>query len=278
MHDVAIRIEPFFLENSLDTGHKPLFCIYLAPAEGTPHAGILYLHPFAEEMHKSRRMAALQARAFARAGYAVMQLDLTGCGDSGGDFGDATWDIWQNDVQRAHAWLAAQVPGPLMLWGLRLGASLAVAAAPELARISRLLLWQPVLNGDQFLTQFLRIRLASEMLSEGQAQSGTKELRAKLDAGEPIEVGGYMLSPDMAHALGELKLADLRPPCPVEWIEVGANASGDISPAGRRVVDTWQDAGIHVHTQSAQGEPFWATQEITECNAVIDVTLKAILS
>lgn len=42
---------------------------------------IVYIHPFAEEMNKSRRMAALQARALTLAGFAVLQLDLIGCGD-----------------------------------------------------------------------------------------------------------------------------------------------------------------------------------------------------
>jgi len=227
-------------------------------------------------MHKSRRMAALQSRAFARAGYAVLQVDLTGCGDSVSDFGDATWVSWLDDARVAHAWLTSQVAGQVTLWGLRIGAGLVVGIAPSLKNISRLLLWQPVINGEQFLTQFLRIKLASEMLSDGQAQSGTKELRAKLEAGEPIEVGGYMLSPDIARGLAGLKLADLHPPCAVEWIEVGANAGADIAPAGRRVVEAWRNTGTIVCTQTVQGDPFWVTQEITECPALVETTMKAM--
>ena len=40
---------------------------------------------WAEEMNKARRMAALQARLLAENGYAVLQIDLHGCGDSSGD-------------------------------------------------------------------------------------------------------------------------------------------------------------------------------------------------
>lgn len=272
MGEAAIRIEPFFLEGASGA----LFCIYLTPESATPLGGILYLHPFAEEMHKSRRMAALQARALARAGYAVLQVDLTGCGDSAGDFGDATWDAWRNDASSAHTWLATQVAGPITLWGLRLGASLAVDIAPTLSRISRLLLWQPVLSGEQFLTQFLRIKLASEMLSEGQAQTGSKELRAKLVAGEPIEVGGNMLSPNMARGLINLNLMSLQPTCDVEWIEVGANAGNDIAPAGKRIVEAWRNYHTPVRAYTVQGDPFWVTQEITECAAIIAATLRAL--
>ena len=55
----------------------------------------------------------------------------------------------------------------------------------------------PFSHGDIFLNQFLRIKLASEMLADGQAQSGTKALRAQLEQGESIEIGGNLLCPDM---------------------------------------------------------------------------------
>lgn len=269
MSDAAIRIEPFFL----DSPRGPLFCLYLAPSHGTPREGILYLHPFAEEMHKSRRMTALQARAFAARGYAVLQVDLTGCGDSAGDFGDATWDAWREDARLAHDWLSRKAPDAVTLWGLRTGAMLAVDVSRGLPNVQSLLLWQPVLNGEQFLTQFLRIKLASEMLSGNEAQTGTKDLCAALDAGQPIEVGGYLLAPAMAQALTKLKLSELQPRCPVDWIEIGAKASEEISPAGRRVADIWRGLGVEVISRTVQGEPFWITQEIAECPALVQASL-----
>jgi len=268
----AIRIDPFFL----DSPRGPLFCLYLTPAKREPLGGILYIHPFAEEMHKSRRMAALQSRAFAAAGYAVLQLDLTGCGDSASDFGDAHWEAWQDDVRLAHAWLEKQAIESVALWGLRTGASLAAEIARELTGIDRLILWQPVINGELFLNQFLRIKLASEMLSDGQAQSGTKTLRAQLEAGQGVEVGGYSLAPEMAHVLASWKLADQIPPCPTHWFEIGTGE--ELAPASQRVVDAWTAAGVHLTTHSAEGEPFWVTQEITECPALLEATLKGLSS
>lgn len=265
-------MEPFFLTG----GHGALFCLYLAPLGRVPKAAILYLHPFAEEMHKSRRMAALQARHFAANGYAVLQVDLTGCGDSAGDFGDATWSIWRDDVRSAHAWLADRAPGPRVLWGLRSGAALAAEMAGELAGVARLLLWQPVIHGAQFLQQFLRIKLAAEMLNKGQSQSGTPGLLARLEAGETIEVGGYLLAPQMAAELHALKLANLAPACPVEWFELGSQGSGELSPASLGVIDAWRTAGVTVRGHCLLGEPFWVTQEITECPELIDATLESL--
>ena len=153
----------FFLP--AEPGHR--FCIYHQPLNGGAKRGIVYAHPFCEEMNKARRMAALQSRRLAAAGYAVLQIDLFGCGDSSGDFADARWEIWKQDLHIALDQVRSRVDGPLALWGLRLGATLAadVARDPTLG-IDQLLLWQPVSNGEQYLTQFLRLRLAAEMLAE----------------------------------------------------------------------------------------------------------------
>lgn len=268
MNRADIRIEPFFLESPRGS----LFCIYLSPANQPLKGAVLYLPPFAEEMHKSRRMGALQARAMAAQGYAVLQIDLTGSGDSAGDFADASWSAWLDDARLGHTWLAENTAQPVTLWGLRTGALLAADLAQRLQNIRNLLLWQPVSDGSLFLNQFLRIKLASEMLSEGQSKSGTKELLAQLQAGQGVEVGGNMLAPAMAQELGAIKLASMTPNCPVIWLEVGAQASPSVTPASQRIVDVWKTAGIPVQIQTVKGDPFWLTQEITECPALIDAT------
>ena len=116
---------PFFLPAS---GGQRYCLLHLPPPGQASRGGIVYLHPFAEELNKSRHVAAAQARAFAAAGYSVLQIDLYGCGDSSGDFAEARWAIWHNDLHLACAWLAQRVDGPLTLWGLRLGALLALVA------------------------------------------------------------------------------------------------------------------------------------------------------
>jgi exosortase A-associated hydrolase 2 len=148
--------------------------------------------------------------------------------------------------------------------------------AAELSDISRLLLWQPVINGELFLQQFLRIKLANEMLSAGQSHSGTAGLIAKLQAGVAIEVGGYLLAPEMSAALQTLKLDHLAPSCPVEWFEVSTQGGGALSPASQGVIDTWRSAGVTVRGHVLPGEPFWATQEIMECPELVTATLKSL--
>jgi exosortase A-associated hydrolase 2 len=219
-------------------------------------------------------MAALQSRRLAAAGYAVLQIDLFGCGDSSGDVGDARWEIWKKDLQTAVGWLKSRVSGPSGLWGLRLGAMLAadVARDPGLD-IEQLLLWQPVSRGEQFLTQFLRLRLAAEMLADGAAQTGVRELRETLARGVPLEIAGYDLHPRLAAEIDALSLADLIPAVTrVHCLEVIATAEPKLSPASQRALDAWRSKGLDVRTATVQGEPFWSTLEVTECEALLAAT------
>jgi exosortase A-associated hydrolase 2 len=249
-------------------------CIYHRPVDGGTGRGFVFAHPFCEEMNKSRRMAALQSRRLAAAGYAVLQIDLFGCGDSSGDFSEAEWEIWKRDLQFALAWLKSRVRGPLALWGLRLGAMLAadVARDPALG-IEQLLLWQPVSNGEQFLTQFLRLRLAAEMLAEGTSQTGVRELRESLRGGLPLEIAGYDLHPRLAAEIDALSLASLVPAVKrVHCLEVTAAEEPKLSPASQRAMEAWRSKGLDVRATAVSGELFWSTTEVVECEALLAAT------
>ena len=103
---------------------------------------MLYVHPFAEEMNKARRTVALTARGLAADGWIVMLMDLLGCGDSSGDFGEASWESWLHDIAFAHAWLAERHSVAPVLWGLRAGCLLIAQALARLDSQPDLLFWQ----------------------------------------------------------------------------------------------------------------------------------------
>ncbi len=236
--------------------------------------GVLYAPPFAEELNKSRRMVALQARRLAAAGFGVLIPDLYGTGDSAGDFGDARWEIWREDLARCAAWLRQRGHESLILWGLRLGGLLAAELAGEVAA-TRLLLWQPVAAGQRFLHQFLRLRLTADRLKGG--SETLSRLQEALAAGQSLEIAGYELHPELAAALDRVRLTPPPPGVPVDWFELTRAASGSFAPASQRIVDEWRSAGVAVHARTVVGESFWATQEIAEAPALLDATLTALL-
>lgn len=249
-----------------------LFGVYHAPAGGLRGA-VLYIHPFAEEMNKARRMAALQARALVAQGFAVLLLDLYGCGDSDGDFGDSEWDDWRDNIACGERWLSARAPGQPVLWGLRLGALLQLDYARQGPPRS-FMMWQPVLSGNSLLTQFLRLRSVGEMLQGEQAVS-TKALRAQLASGEPLEVAGYWLSPALADALDAVKAEQLAlPGHKIVWLDINSGDIKPLSPAIERVAQSWRDAGVQLHIHRENCAPFWNTQEIAECPSLIETSTK----
>jgi len=259
--------EPLFL----DTAGGARFCLFHRPA-GPCRGALVYVHPFAEEMNKSRRMAALQARAFAARGVAVLQIDLQGCGDSAGEFLDARWEGWKADLAAACAWLAGRTGRQVGLWGLRVGALLALDYAREASHpVERLLLWQPVTNGAAFLTQFLRLRLVGELLQEQKEGSSTQALRAQLAAGIPLDVAGYTLHPALAAALDTVNAASMpAPACPVHWCELLAAPERPLPPAAARLLEDWRAQGAELHVHPFAGPAFWQTPEIAEAPALLE--------
>jgi exosortase A-associated hydrolase 2 len=264
----APRVEPFFFDANPGTR----FSLYHAPApQVAPRGAILYVHPFAEELNLTRRMASLQARRFAAMGYAVLQLDLFGCGDSCGDFNAARWELWKRDLATARGWLAERSAGPMQLWGLRLGALLALdfaAASP----VDGLILWQPFLHGRTCINQFLRQALTTDP----DGARTTAALRAELLARGMLEVNGYQLAAPLAQAIDACDAAALvLPACPVHWFALGTPAPARLAASAARLAACWAGAGTTVHFHALDALPFW-TGERAECPALLEATSAAL--
>ncbi len=274
MNKSQAHAKPFFLEvHKGDLGRR--FAVHHAPATGQMRGQIVYLPPFAEELNKSRRMAALQSRALASAGFAVLQIDLLGSGDSEGDFGDASWNRWIEDAAFAVDWLAERSAGPLWLWGLRAGCLLASDLASQLDRPCNFLFWQPAPSGKQLLRQLLRTKIAAE-ISTGKSNGLMDLLRERLNSGESVEVAGYTLSPAMAIGL---ESAALRPPArPSQslWLELSLRQDDRLTAGLAANAAQWTTAGSPPAVHSVQGPAFWQTSEIHEAPNLIDATVNAM--
>ena len=254
------------------------FCVRYAPAGTAASLGaILYVHPFAEEMNKSRRMAALQARALAEAGWTVLQVDLFGCGDSEGEFGQADWQQWRTDVTDAAAWLREQTGCQPSLWGLRAGCLLACDVAKNMEPTPNLLLWQPAVSGHQSLHQFLRLKVASQVFGESPSERvGTKQIYDQFTRGEAVEIAGYTLSAGLALGLDAADITPPAAPAHVAWLEVSPQVPAELSRAAHDRIQSWLTAGHRVNAHAVTGAAFWQTQEIAECPELIVATLAAV--
>lgn len=274
----AVHSSAFFLASP--NGQR--FCLYHRPQAGPLRGSVLYIHPLAEEMNRSRRMAALQSRALASAGYGVLQLDLLGCGDSSGDFGDAHWEAWLADVVHACAWLRGHAPGPLWLWGLRAACLLALQAAPRLEAPCHFLFWQPAWSGRTVLQQFLRLRLAGALLGSRatpDAAATLTQLRARLQQGQSVEVAGYTLASALAQGLERAVLAAPAPDPQrrrIEWFELSSLPQPRPSPMPEALRAAWCHPALQLVRHALPGVAFWHSAEVQEVPDLLSATTAAL--
>ena len=264
-----IKPEPFFI----DSGHGRQFAIVSRPA-GTPRGGILFIPPFAEEMNKARRMTAITASSLAEKGWLVVRFDLSGCGDSEGDFADATWDAWLQDIDSWYGWLRERTSGPILLWSLRAGALLASDWLKRVRLSVPLLLWQPVANGQRYLNQFLRLRAAADMLDSAQSRGVVASLKADLADGTAVTVAGYRLDPEIAGPMAEAKLSLFDDYAgSASLVEIATTANATLSPALVALAERWRENGVDTRLSLIAGPPFWQTVEIETVPAAIATTV-----
>jgi exosortase A-associated hydrolase 2 len=268
-----VEVSPSFAQ----TARGAQFRITFRARHDRPMRGrVVFVHPFAEEMNKSRRMVALGARRLAGAGFEVVLFDLHGCGDSAGELCNATWQGWVEEVRTVLAESPDSLAGGTWLWGLRAGALLATAAIDGGKARPNLLLWQPVLSGNQHLQQFLRLESAAAMI-RGDAHLRGTNLRELLASGESVEVAGYEIGAELARGMDASRLRlPSGYPGNVVWLEVSPTQPAELLPVSAQRVHEWRIAGASVFAAAHHGLPFWQTQEIAECPALLEATVEAV--
>ena len=265
-------LDPFFL----DAPNGRLFAVHHRPTDMASIRGhVLCVPPFNEEMNRCRSMVALQAQAFAQLGIGTLLLDLHGTGDSAGNYVDARWQIWQDNIRAAVNWLHQQRGGCCGLWGIRLGAILAAEALQsiDLPRAT-FIAWQPVVDGKQHFTQFLRMRIAAQMERPHLPKETTNSMREQLAAGKSLEVSGYEIHPELAAALDAARL-DIFPPAPnmpTLWLEQAAPDATQAAPASQKVIDAWRAGGATIDVRFFEAPNFWQVAERAISTSAIDAT------
>jgi exosortase A-associated hydrolase 2 len=251
-------LEPFFL----DTSAGRIFALYRAPADAK--RCVLIVAPFAEEMNKSRRQFTVTSQGLIEKGFATLIVDLTGTGDSEGEFSAATWLAWKENIRAAFFWAKERSVPIESLIATRLGCLLAAETLHGTnLTVRKSVFWQPVATGRQFMTQFLRLRVAASMMDDS-AREGVDDLKDRLKNGETLEVAGYELS---ATLWADVDSSDLLQTLSgnlghLMLMEVGRARDDGLSPVGQRIQAAAEQAGVDVDGQRLEGEPFWSATEI----------------
>jgi exosortase A-associated hydrolase 2 len=266
-------LDPAFIDGQLGK----LFVLLRRPEGADPAPCVLIVPPFAEEMNKTRPMLSVVAQELAARGVASVLPDLYGTGDSAGEFRDGDWDVWLDDLERAAAWAGEQGCTVSRMLAVRLGCILASEwASRAAATVEKTVFWQPVSDGERFMTQFLRLRLAASMMED--RKETVSGLREQLRAGETLEVAGYelarglvaqidsaRLAPNIAASLGAL-----------HWMETTRGEEGVLPPPSLQAVEAARASLPSVEVHAVPGEPFWSATEIVRIPALVNRTVRAL--
>jgi pimeloyl-ACP methyl ester carboxylesterase len=144
-------IVPFYF----GTDDERLFGNFQSPAAGAKHRSVVLIcNPLGIEYpytHRTYRQLAIRLN---RIGFDVMRFDYYGSGDSAGSDEDGTLSRWRENIETAiNEAKRRSGRASVCLAGLRLGASLAAQVAINRQDVTGLVLWEPVVNGPEYLAE-----------------------------------------------------------------------------------------------------------------------------
>jgi len=149
--------------------------------------GVVLCYPMGQEYMRAHRAFRQLANLLARRGFHVFRFDYFATGDSAGESEEATVAEWIANVGQAAEELKdnAGIDG-VSIVGLRLGAALALLAGAAREDVSRIVLWDPVIDGARYVEELIA--------AGGDARGGT------------IGVLGFPLTESMREEIAKIDL------------------------------------------------------------------------
>jgi exosortase A-associated hydrolase 2 len=201
----TLQERPFFFKN----GSQRIFAVLHTPQGVARNYGFVFCYPGFEEKLWVHRVFVSFARELAARGYHVLRFDFAGHGDSEGNFEDTSVASQLSDIDSAVRALSDELGqgGTVGLLGLRLGAALAASYAEQHASIDTLILWDPVVNGAQYMQELLLSNLATQSAVYGEIRQTREELSAQMQSGGIVNIEGYELGRTLFNEVNALSLA-----------------------------------------------------------------------
>ena len=244
--------------------------------------GFVLCLPLHDEGVRAYRALVEFARELAGRGFAALLFDYRGCGESEGEFEELSLGTCAEDIRAAIELLMEEAEVDACgLVGLRLGATAAALAASDPAvgeRVSRLILWSPVVDTRGYFRDLLRSRQFTEFCCFGRTRSTMQALTSVLEAGEAVDLQGYRVGRQLYQ---ECVLA---PPLEGAWSYQGDALIVDVlTKTGRdksvsRLWQTISSANIRAAYRTVPGYPFWEIPRVAMPTALYETTFRWIES
>ena len=212
-------IESFFF----GPRNQQVFATYHPPVGGSGQVLTVICPPLFNEYMRTHPALRELSLALAEKGQHVLRFDYRGTGDSFGELGEVTVSDWLEDIALAVR-EGREISGSrvVRLLGVRAGALLACRSVGASRDVERLVLWDPVPDGVDYLRAMRRIQ--SEIIERGLPQSDT-ECREALH-----EFAGYRLSEGMLKEFGLLNASVYSsvPKCKLQVVITSSEAGSSV--------------------------------------------------
>jgi len=229
--------------------------------EAAPTKGLVICAPFGEEAKCAYRPLYEMADLAAAKGATALRFDYFGTGNSKGRFEDFAPSRARDDIRAAMAYARGQGLKKVGILGLGLGATLAFETAAE-SEVDFLVMWQPMVSGEEFYRLNIKRQLLRQMLTHGKAKGARSQ-------GDIIDLDGYPLRKQTVEQLKALSLPGRAqantPPTLIVQISFTSNMAADL----RALADACRPKP---DTECIVCEPFWKRIGFVDCSAVYDAT------
>lgn len=231
---------------------RRLFGLYRAPSgpttKGAP-SGVLLCQPIGREYLRAHRSLRQLANLLASQGHHVLRFDYFGTGDSAGDASDTDLDGMGSDVNIAAEELR-EISGSrtIAVAGLRIGATLAAGyAASNPRQVRAVVLWDPVIRGDEYLRDLLATADSMEHPAE-------KPHRRSSAAGGGIELLGWVMPQASYEQIARASLENFLASPPARTLALISESGPPIPPEAA----TAQDPERRLHWERYHDPHPWA--------------------
>ncbi len=268
------HITPSFIEGSAGK----IFALHYSPQDITNQSECFVVAAsLAEEMNRCRYMGTMLAQQLSMRGYGYLVVDTYGSGDSAGDTLDVRWDQIYQDLNTAIEHAFSLGYKHVSLLGIRLGALHVMQVAAKCPNIKRLIFWQPIINGQSALTQFLRIKIAAS-IGRNEEPGTIKDFEAQIARGEYLNVTGYDIHPEFFNGIKTAHFKNHIASCsmPVGWFTTLTSADRKTPQGDIKLIQSWREQGSDIRHIEVIGPSFWQAHERTLVPELVEETIKYV--
>lgn len=183
-----------------------------ARSEAPARASFLLCRPLGQEAVRTAAVFRVLADRLAREGCDSLRFDYHGTGDSPGEEHHQSVTHWLEDTLAAHERFEPGGAAPVIWFGMALGATLALRAAPRAKTPpAHLVLWEPVLDGKVYAQTLLDAHRAELTREFGEPWERLLQTGRVTEPTLPGDVLGFHVGPQLADELLQLHDVTLAP-------------------------------------------------------------------